>query len=79
MVTQLLRMLRDFAPSYFDNIFVHGRAEQQLSATEVYIRLFKQVFQVLREIKLYANLKKCVFGAPEIPALGSYVSKEGDI
>ncbi|KAG3112473.1 hypothetical protein PI124_g21666 [Phytophthora idaei] len=31
----------------------------------------------MRENKLYANLKKCIFCAPEIPVLGSYVSKEG--
>ena len=77
MVTQVLRPLRDFAPSYFDDIFVHSRAEQQLSATEVHLRHLKQVFQVMREIKLYANLKKRVFCAPGIPVLGCYVSKEG--
>ncbi|GMF16143.1 unnamed protein product [Phytophthora fragariaefolia] len=27
--------------------------------------------------KLYANLKKCVFCAPEIPVLGRYVSRDG--
>ncbi|OWZ08852.1 reverse transcriptase [Phytophthora megakarya] len=31
----------------------------------------------MRENKLYANLKKCVFCAPEIPVLGCYVSKNG--
>ncbi|GMF57311.1 unnamed protein product [Phytophthora fragariaefolia] len=31
----------------------------------------------MRENKLYANLKKCVFCAPEIPVLGCYVSKDG--
>ncbi|CAH0480335.1 unnamed protein product [Peronospora belbahrii] len=77
MVTQLLRPLHDFAPSYFDNIFVHRRAEQQLSATEVHIRHLKQVFQVMREIKLYAKLEKRVFCDPEIPVLGCYVSEEG--
>ncbi|CAI5716266.1 unnamed protein product [Peronospora farinosa] len=77
MVTQVLRPLRDFAPSYFDDIFAHSRAEQKLSATEVHLRHFKQVFQVMRENKLHANLKKCVFCAPEIPVLGCYVSKEG--
>ncbi|CAI5732027.1 unnamed protein product [Peronospora farinosa] len=35
MVTQVLRPLCDFAPSYFDDIFVHSRAEQKFSATEV--------------------------------------------
>ncbi|KAE9062620.1 hypothetical protein PF005_g29733 [Phytophthora fragariae] len=31
----------------------------------------------MRENKLYANLKKCVFCAPEIPVLDCYVSKSG--
>ncbi|GMF27011.1 unnamed protein product [Phytophthora fragariaefolia] len=31
----------------------------------------------MRENKLYANPKKCVFCAPEIPVLGCYVSKDG--
>ncbi|KAE8970682.1 hypothetical protein PF011_g26328 [Phytophthora fragariae] len=31
----------------------------------------------MRKNKLYANLKKCVFGAPEIPVLGCYVSRSG--
>ncbi|KAF1317048.1 reverse transcriptase, partial [Globisporangium splendens] len=58
MVTNLLRPLRGFAPSYFDDIFVH-------------------IFQVMRENKLYANLKKCIFFAPEIPVLGCFVGKHG--
>ncbi|CAI5704884.1 unnamed protein product [Peronospora effusa] len=44
MVTQVLRPLRDFAPSYFDDIFVHSRAEQKLGATEAHRRHLKQVF-----------------------------------
>ena len=31
----------------------------------------------MRDNKLYANLKKCVLCAPEIPVLGCYVSKLG--
>ncbi|GMF46751.1 unnamed protein product [Phytophthora fragariaefolia] len=31
----------------------------------------------MRENKLYANLKKCVFCAPDIPVLGCNVSKDG--
>ncbi|KAE8964887.1 hypothetical protein PR001_g28903, partial [Phytophthora rubi] len=77
MVSHVLRPLRDFAPSYFDDIFVHSRAEGDLSAVEVHVRHLRQVFQVMRENKLYANLKKCVFCAPEIPVLGCYVSKNG--
>ncbi|GMF49865.1 unnamed protein product [Phytophthora fragariaefolia] len=77
MVSHVLRPLRDFAPSYFDDIFVHSRAEDGLSAVKVRIRHLRQVFQVMRENKLYANLKKCVFCAPGIPVLGCYVSKNG--
>ncbi|KAE9335779.1 hypothetical protein PR003_g12847 [Phytophthora rubi] len=77
MVSHVFRPLRDFAPSYFDDIFVHSRAEEELSAVEVHVRHLRQVFQVTRENKLYANLEKCVFCAPEIPVLGCYVSKNG--
>ena len=38
MVTRLIRPLRNFAPSYFDDIFVLSRAEQQFSYTEVHLR-----------------------------------------
>ncbi|KAE8880029.1 hypothetical protein PF005_g4874 [Phytophthora fragariae] len=68
MVSHVLRPLLDFAPSYFDGIFVHSRAEGDLSTVEVHVRHLREVFQVMRENKLYANLKKCVFCAPEIPA-----------
>ncbi|KAE9025033.1 hypothetical protein PR002_g11290 [Phytophthora rubi] len=64
MVSHVFRPLRDFAPSYFDDIFVHSRAEGDLSAVEVHVRHLRQVFQVMRENKLYANLKKCVFCTP---------------
>ncbi|KAE8880493.1 hypothetical protein PF003_g35451 [Phytophthora fragariae] len=77
MVSHVLRPLRAFAPSYFDDIFVHSRAEDGLSAVDVYLRHLRKVFEKMRENKLYANLKKCVFCAPEIPGLGCYVSKSG--
>ncbi|KAE8897072.1 hypothetical protein PF003_g18796 [Phytophthora fragariae] len=38
MVSHILRQRRDFAPSYFDDIFVHSRAEGDLSAVEVHVR-----------------------------------------
>ena len=64
MVSQVLRPLRDFASSYFDDIFVHSRAEGDLSEVQVHLQHLKRVFQVMRENKLYANLKKCVFCSP---------------
>ncbi|KAE9234685.1 hypothetical protein PF004_g9319 [Phytophthora fragariae] len=77
MVSHVLRPLRAFAPSYFDDIFVHSRAEDGLSAVDVHLRHLRKVFEEMRENKLYATLKKCVFCAPEIPVLGCYVSKSG--
>ncbi|KAG3126065.1 hypothetical protein PI126_g22492 [Phytophthora idaei] len=77
MVSHVLRPLRDFASSYFDDIFVHSRAEDGLSALEVHLKHLRQVFRVMRENKLYANLKKWIFCAPEIPVFACYVSKNG--
>jgi hypothetical protein len=77
MVSHVLRPFRSFAPSYFDDIFVHSKAEGDKSADEVHLDHLRRVFEVMREHQLFANLKKCVFFAPEIPVLGCYVSKNG--
>ncbi|CAI5708175.1 unnamed protein product [Peronospora effusa] len=77
MVSQVSRPLRNFDPSDFDDIFVYSRAEGNLNDVQVHFQHLKQVFQVMRDNKLYANLKKCVICAPEIPVLGCYVSKSG--
>ncbi|KAF1333703.1 reverse transcriptase, partial [Globisporangium splendens] len=34
-------------------------------------------FDLMRKHKLYANLKKCIFGSSEIPVLGCFVGKNG--
>ncbi|KAF1316786.1 reverse transcriptase, partial [Globisporangium splendens] len=77
MVTNLLRPLRGFAPSYFDDIFVHSKTTGEKSDVDAHLDHLRQVFQVMRENKLYANLKKCIFFAPEIPVLGCFVGKHG--
>ncbi|KAF1316891.1 Pol protein, partial [Globisporangium splendens] len=77
LVTHLLRPHRAYAPSYFDDIFVHSRAEGDLSAVDVHKRHLRSVLQCLRDNSLYCNLKKCIFGASEIPILGCYVGKAG--
>ncbi|KAG6587032.1 reverse transcriptase [Phytophthora cinnamomi] len=77
MVFNLLRPYRDFAPSYFDDNFIHSRAEGGMTDAGVHLQHLRKVFEVMRENKLYANLKKCIFCAPEIPVLGNYVSKDG--
>ncbi|KAF1334456.1 reverse transcriptase, partial [Globisporangium splendens] len=77
MVANVLRPLREFAPSYFDDIFVHSKASEGKKDVDVHLEHLRQVFQVMRENKLYANLKKCIFFAPEIPILGCFVGKNG--
>ncbi|KAF1335872.1 reverse transcriptase, partial [Globisporangium splendens] len=77
MVTNVLRPLRGFAPSYFDDIFVHSKTTGEKSDVGVHLDHLRQVFQVMRENKLYANLKKCIFFAQEIPVLGCFVGKHG--
>ncbi|KAF1317042.1 reverse transcriptase, partial [Globisporangium splendens] len=77
IVTNVLRPLREFAPSYFDDIFVHSKALGKKKDVGVHLEHLRQVFQVMRENKLYANLKKCIFFAPEIPVLGCFVGKNG--
>ncbi|KAJ0390775.1 hypothetical protein P43SY_010799 [Pythium insidiosum] len=76
MVSHALRPFQSFAPSYFDDIFNHTKAEGTKSDVEVHLEHLEKVFRV-RENKLYANLKKCIFFAPEIPVLGCYVSRDG--
>jgi hypothetical protein len=77
LVTHLLRPHRAYAPSYFDDIFVHSRAKGNVTAVEMHKKHLAAVLQCLQDNSLYCNLKKCVFGAPEIPILGCYVGRAG--
>ncbi|KAE8889368.1 hypothetical protein PF003_g26700 [Phytophthora fragariae] len=45
-----------------------------MTDAEMHLQHLRQVLEVMRENKLYVNLKKCIFCAP---VLGSYVSTEG--
>ncbi|KAG2956947.1 hypothetical protein PC118_g24241 [Phytophthora cactorum] len=74
-VTHLLRSVRDFAPSYFDDVFVHSRAVNGKTDVEVHKEHLRKLLGLMRKHKLYANLKKCIFGASEIPILGCLVGK----
>ncbi|KAE9274415.1 hypothetical protein PR003_g29613 [Phytophthora rubi] len=76
-VTHLLRSVRDFAPSYFDDVFIHSRAVDGKSEAEMHKEHLRKLFALMRKHKLYANLKKCIFGASEIPVLGCLVGKNG--
>ncbi|GMF62156.1 unnamed protein product [Phytophthora fragariaefolia] len=74
-VTHLLRSVRDFAPSYFDDVFIHSRAANGKSEVEMHKEHLRKLFALMRKHKLYANMKKCIFGASEITALGYLVGK----
>ena len=77
MFNSLLRIVREFAPSYFYDVFVHSRAMDGQTDLEVHRLHFRKVLTLMREHKLYANLKKCIFAASEIPLLGCIVGKHG--
>lgn len=55
MISHLVRPLRDFAPSYFDDTFVHSRLTTGLSGVEVHLRYLRKLSKVTRKHKLYAN------------------------
>ncbi|KAI9905863.1 hypothetical protein PsorP6_013811 [Peronosclerospora sorghi] len=76
-VTHLLRPVREFAPSYFDDVFIHSKAEHDKSDIDVHREHLRRVLELMRKHKLYAHLKKCTFGAPEKPVLGCFVGKNG--
>ncbi|KAG3015982.1 hypothetical protein PC121_g3814 [Phytophthora cactorum] len=77
LVTQLFRPLRAYAQTYFDDIFVHSRAEDGKTAMEVHLGHLRRVLKVMRAHKIYANIDKCVFASPEIKVLGCFVSNVG--
>ncbi|KAG3056251.1 hypothetical protein PI125_g25593 [Phytophthora idaei] len=76
-VTHLLRSVRGFAPSCFDDVLVHSRAVNGKTDVEVHKEHLRKLLGIIRKHKLYANLKKCIFGVSEIPILGCLVGKNG--
>ena len=77
LVTQLFRPYRRYAQTYFDDIFVHSRAEHGRSDIDNHIVHLRAVLECMRTNKLYANASKCIFGAEEIPFLGCFIGKRG--
>ncbi|XP_019097431.1 PREDICTED: uncharacterized protein LOC109131198 [Camelina sativa] len=60
--------INKFVVVYFDDILVYCKC------LEEYLDHLSLVLNMLREEELYANLKKCVFGANELVFLGFVVS-----
>ncbi|KAG3074470.1 hypothetical protein PI124_g20361 [Phytophthora idaei] len=77
LVTQLFRPHRTFAQTYFDDIFVHSRAEHGKSDVENQVEHLRAVLECMRTNKLYVTLNKCIFGAEEIPFLGCFIGMRG--
>ncbi|KAG3181653.1 hypothetical protein PC128_g15031 [Phytophthora cactorum] len=76
-VTHLLCSVRDFAPSYFDDVLVHSRAVNGKTDVEVHKEHLRKLLGLMHKHKLHANLKKCIFGVSEIPILGCLVGNNG--
>ena len=77
LVTQLFLPHRGYAQTYFDDIFVHSRADQGRSEVDNHIDHLRAVLECMRTHKLYANASKCIFGAEKIPFLGCFIGKRG--
>ncbi|KAH9111696.1 hypothetical protein AeMF1_013859 [Aphanomyces euteiches] len=77
LVTGKLRPQREFAPSYFDDIYVHSRASATQSDVEIHRAQLRAVLEILRENCLFANLQKYMFRVLEIPVLGDFVGIKG--
>ena len=77
VVVQLFRPQRDYTHTYFDDIFVHSRAEQGRSDVNNRIGHLRAVLECMRTDILYANAFKCTFGAEEMTFLRCFIGKRG--
>lgn len=56
---------------YLDDILVYSRTEEE------HLALLQQVFELLRQHKLFAKMKKCTFLRPETEYLGHILDRTG--
>ena len=71
IMTQVLQPFLGKCVVYFDDILIHSKSKEE------HVGHLREVLKVLRENKLYANLKKCVFMTNSLLFLGYVVSNEG--
>ena len=69
--------MRDFAPSHFSDVSSTCRDIDVQTNVEVHLLYVRKVLTLMREHKLYTNLKMCIFAAIEIPLLGCIVGEYG--
>ena len=67
----ILAPIKDFAEAYMDDIIVRS------SSAEEHETHLQQVFELLRQHRLYAKLPKCTFNRPEVHYLGHVVGRHG--
>jgi hypothetical protein len=63
--------LNKFVLVYLDDILIYSRTPEE------HCLHLRQVLEVLREHRLYANLRKCSFAKPELSYLGHVITAEG--
>jgi hypothetical protein len=72
LMNQVLKpFIKNFVVVYFDDILIYSRNPRN------YMDLVSKVLEVLRENKLFINLKKCSFMMDQLLFLGFVVSADG--